>query len=131
LRDESIGGAYSGALTLLASCGTNIVISRQMPVNIGIVKNGANVGVEVTTLGGASTCTYTGPYVQHGQLGEVTNSYACTTQEKGTFRMSEMRPSINGLVTRLEASFTSVDVNPGTPCTGVGAIAGAYLGFGS
>ena len=131
LRNESITGAYFGALTLFASCGTNIAINRQIPADIGIVRNDGNVAVTVTMLGGGSSCTYTGPYVQHGQVGEVTGSYACTTQEKGTFRISELRASVNGFVGRLEASFTSVEVNPGTACTGVGAIVGAYLGFGN
>jgi hypothetical protein len=67
--------------------------------------------VEFTTSGGApAVCTFTGSYGQEGRIGRVTSgTWGCqiqgvTNPPQGTFTMSQLEPTLNGLSGRFNGS---------------------------
>jgi hypothetical protein len=105
-----------------------VIVSRQNTASIGIAQSTTGVEIQTSDLGMPRKCTYTGPYIQKGQVADVAGSYSCDTGETGSFHISELQSSINGFMGRFEAAWKSVDVQPGAACEGTGTIAGAGSG---
>lgn len=44
------------------------------------------------------TCTFSGPYTQHGRLGSIDNgNWTCSTSNQGTFTLSQIEANLSGL----------------------------------
>ena len=128
LRTVNNSGHYLGAISLTASCGAGVIVSRQNTAGIGIAQSTTGVQIQTSDVGMPRKCTYTGPYIQKGQVADVEGSYSCDTGETGSFHISELQSSINGFMGSFEAAWKSVDVQPGAACEGTGTIAGAWSG---
>ncbi len=95
LRAESLAGVYIGGTTdITFNCSppsrNNLLTTDPGQLTI------TQIGDNVTIL--APTCTYTGKYVQHGQLGEVAGSYTCTNGALGMTTFRAMKTEQGGLV---------------------------------
>jgi hypothetical protein len=56
---------------------------------------------------GGRTCDYQGPYSQQGKFGSFSGGYSCTGGEQGTFEVSELEQTANGLSGSLRTSSPS------------------------
>ena len=71
LRTVNNSGHYLGAISLIASCGAGAIVSRQNTAAIGVVQSATSVQIQTSDVGMPRKCTYTGPYIQKGQVADV------------------------------------------------------------
>jgi len=128
LRTVNNSGHYLGAISLIASCGAGVIVSRQNTAGIGITQSANGIQIQISDVGTPRNCTYIGSYTQKGQVADIEGPYSCDTGETGSFHISELQSSINGFMGSFEAAWKSVDVQPGAACAGTGTIAGAWSG---
>jgi hypothetical protein len=126
LRTVNNSGRYLGAISLIAVCGANVIVSRQNTAGIGISQSTDGIQIQTSEVEAPRRCTYTGSYAQKGQVADVEGPYSCDTGETGSFHIYELQSSINGFMGSFEAAWQSVDVQPGAACKGTGTIAGAW-----
>lgn len=101
LRNDKYSGVYVGQFKNELVCtdpplnGTFII-----PQALTVAHTGSSAFTMVTTAS-ATTCTYTGTYVQHGRFGQVDNGvYSCSDGTLGTFQFFEMYVNISGFTGR-------------------------------
>jgi len=99
-RAEDYTGTYAGVLSLRYS-NCNPASLNGLSETAGIVTVSQTGSTFAVTLAGATVCTFSGTYAQHGKLGQVNGSVACNNGTQGPFALVELTPTISGFNGRL------------------------------
>lgn len=98
---DAYAGQYAGAFAISrtrcddpAQDGTRVLAGTY-----AVTQDGASMGVIADWPG--NTCSFAGPYVQHGRLGSVSAQYTCSDGERGTLVFEEMNIQRFGWTGRL------------------------------
>ena len=104
-RANEVTGSYEGGLSGTASnCRTSSDNGNFRIIGALVVATGTpNTTFRVDFLqgnGATAVCTFVGPYVQAGRLGSITGTFGCTGNSAGTFTLSEIDVTRNGINAR-------------------------------
>jgi hypothetical protein len=112
LRNNDFSGSYYGGTSEVSySCG-NPSSNNQKNTDLGalaVTHNGLLISLK------APTCTYSGTYVQQGQIGRADTAFVCTNGAVGTTTFFDMHVETSGIVGRYTAhdAFCDYDGNFG------------------
>jgi hypothetical protein len=99
--NDNLTGSYFGGLTATGSNCSQIANGPILIVgDLTVQQTGSQVSMNVKFIppsGQESQCTFSGPFTQAGHLGSIDGNWSCTTGNTGTFTLSGIDSSVNGL----------------------------------
>jgi hypothetical protein len=117
---ENTSGNYMGGQVGTYSSCANAANNgyREEAGPVSIAHNGPDWAMQAPLSGGTGTgaCNYSGSYVQHGRMGSVSGTFACTGGITGMFNALEVEANLTGITARVVAQSNS--------CSWVGRVGG-------
>jgi len=110
-RANDISGIYEGGWSGVASsCRTSSDNGTFRIIGLLTVATGSpNHSLRIdfsNNAGQVVTCTLTGPYTQAGRLGSISGTFGCNSGSAGTFTLSEIDVTRNGISARMNGNDT-------------------------
>jgi hypothetical protein len=108
LVDDDFTGHYGGGFhSVTTSCIDPSLDGTVEPIGVfDITQSGQTLTVQTTPTNGTS-CSYPGPLIQFGQMGEVSGTYNCANGTTGTFYFYEVQVNVTGVTGRFSTTATS------------------------
>ena len=116
---DDYSGTYLAGFHIVASACTNPAKNGVIDGagTLTVTQNGSAISLNLAA-GGGTDCTFSGAYMQSGQLGSAAGSYSCIDGELGTFSLSDGYVSPFAMAVRLSLASTT------TGCQDIGQLGG-------